>query len=64
MRACALGVGFGPFHFSEAPRVGSAKFAAVPGCFVLRRAGENCEDPAALDLQRAVVLVRREGDAA
>ena len=56
MRACALGVGFGPFRFSEAHSRG-LDLQSCAGVLVLTEAGESCEKPAALGLRRAVALV-------
>ena len=57
MRACALRVGFRPIRFSEAhSRVGLQSCAGV--LCAEKKPGRACEEPAALELRHAVVVVR------
>ena len=64
MLACTLGVGFGPFRVSEAHQALNLQSLLYRNACAEKKPGRACKEPAALELRRAVVLVRRECDAA
>lgn len=60
MLACTLGVGFGPFRFSEAHQALNLQSLLYRNACAEKKPGRACKEPAALELRRAVVIVLRE----